>query len=207
MKAILLSVALEIAGSVALAQAPDPMSHLRACAVLEPAARLECLEKLSRSIAPTEPPARREANWIVSETTSPVDYTPIITATTFARGGGQNALARLSIYCRGGRTELAVSGPAMVDGSTEYAIIYRIADTQPQQVAAGASAFGPGAAFRADAVRLLLSLPDEGDFHVRLAPRVGSAYEGHFSLAGLKSVRDRIAAACRWPNAMAKPGS
>ena len=106
MKAIALSIAFEIARSVALAQdAPDPMAHLRACAVLEPAARLECLDKLSRSIAPAQLPARGEDNWVVSETTSPIDYTPIVTATTFARGASQNSLTRLTIYCRGGRTE------------------------------------------------------------------------------------------------------
>ena len=33
------------------------------------------------------PPA--SDNWIVSETTSPVDYSPIVTATTFSRGGSE----------------------------------------------------------------------------------------------------------------------
>lgn len=208
MKTILLSIAFEIASSVALAQdAPDPMAHLRACAVMEPAARLECLDKLSRSIAPAERPARGEDNWIVSETTSPVDYTPIVTATTLAREGTQSSLSRLTIYCRGGRTELAVSGPALAGGSTDSMIIYRINDAQPLQVAAGAPSFGSGAAFRTDVVHLLQSLPDEGGLNVRLVPRTGGAHEGQFALAGLKVVRDRVGAACKWPNVVAKPGN
>ncbi|HEV7258032.1 MAG TPA: hypothetical protein VGN82_09635 [Bosea sp. (in: a-proteobacteria)] len=208
MKAIPLSITLEIARSVALAQdAPDPMAHLRACAVMEPAARLECLDKLSRSIAPTERSVRTADNWVVSETTSPIDYTPIITATTFSRGGSQNALTRLTIYCRGGRTELAVSGPAVAAGSTDSIIVYRINDAQPLQVAAAAPSFGPGAAFRADVVNLLQSLPDAGGLNVRLESRAGATHEGQFALTGLKAVRDRVATACKWPNVTAKPSN
>jgi hypothetical protein len=208
MKAIPLAIAFQVASGLALAQdAVDPMVHLRACAVMEPAARLECLDKLSRSIVPTDRPARGEDNWIVSETTSPIDYTPIVTATTLARGESENSLTRLTIYCRSGRTELSVSGPAVPGGSTDYIIIYRINDAQPLQVAAGAPSFGSGAAFRADVVQLLHSLPDEGGLNVRLVPRAGTAYEGQFALAGLKVVRDKVAAACKWPNVVAKPGN
>ncbi len=57
--AIPLSVAFEVASAVAFAQGgSDPVAHLRACSLMERAERLECLEKLSRSI---EPPARPAA--------------------------------------------------------------------------------------------------------------------------------------------------
>jgi len=85
--------------------------------------------------APTAPPdrsARGGDNWIISETTSPVDYTPIVTATTSSRGGSNGSSMRLSIYCRGGRTELVVAGPAVSRGSGDYAISYRINDDQPR---------------------------------------------------------------------------
>ena len=86
MKAIPLSVALEVASRLALAQgANDPMADLRACSLMEREERLECLEALSRNIAPPRP-APASDNWIVSETTSPVDYKPIVTATAFSRG-------------------------------------------------------------------------------------------------------------------------
>ena len=54
--AILLSVAFEVASSVALAQG---------------------------GIAIRRRPAPASGNWIVSETTSPVDYKPIVTASTY----------------------------------------------------------------------------------------------------------------------------
>lgn len=207
MKAISLSVALEVASRIALAQgAVDPMTHLRACSLMGPAERLECLDKLSRSMEPEDRSARGD-NWIVSETTSPVNYTPIVTATAFSRGGSDGSRLQLSIHCRGGRTELVVSGPAISSGGADYTITYRINDGQPVQLRAGAPSFGTGAAFRGDVVQLLLSLPEEGGITIRLAPRVGTALDGYFSFGGLKTARDKVAAACKWPPAVARPGN
>src|SRR5258705_2406876 len=116
MKAIPLSIAFEIASRLAFAQGvADPMADLRACSRMEREERLECLESLSRNIAPARPAAGAD-NWIVSETTSPVEYTPMVTATASSRGGPDGSLMRLAIHCRGGRTQLVVSGPAASRG-------------------------------------------------------------------------------------------
>jgi hypothetical protein len=91
MKAISLSVAFEVASRLAFAQgAADPMADLRACSLMEREERLECLENLSRNIAPARPTPGRD-NWIVSETTSPVDYTPIVIAATPSREGSNGS--------------------------------------------------------------------------------------------------------------------
>ena len=114
MKAISLSVAFEVASGIAFAQgAADPTAHLRACSVMVQAERLQCLDRLSRDIAAPVRAAADGDNWIISETTSPVNYAPIVTATAFSRGGSDGSLMQLAIYCRGGRTELVVSGPAV----------------------------------------------------------------------------------------------
>jgi hypothetical protein len=203
--AIPLSVALNVAGGIVFAQgASDPMSHLRACSLMERAARLECLENLSRNIATPAQPEPGGDNWIVSETTSPVDYAPMVVATTFSRGGPDGSSMQLTIHCRGGRTELVVAGPAIHSGE-DYAISYRINDDQPVQLAAGPPSFGTGAAFTGDVVRLLQSLPEQGDFAVRLSIRAGAAQDGHFLLSGLKVVREKVASACKWPRVVAKP--
>jgi hypothetical protein len=204
--AVPLSVALTVANGVVFAESPsDPMAQLRACSQMERAERLECLEKLSRNIAPPAYPAPGGDTWIVSETTSPVDYTPIVTATTFSRGGSDGPSMQLSIHCRGGRTELAVAGPAVSRSSRDYAISYRINDGQPVQVAAGSPSFGTGAAFTGDVIRLLQSLPEEGHIAVRISTRAGATQDGHFLLGGLKTVREKLAAACKWPHAVAIP--
>jgi hypothetical protein len=201
--AIRLLVAFEVGSAVAFAQgASDPVEHLRACSLLETQERLDCLEKLSRAIAPpTRPSTTGENNWIVSETSSPVDYTPIVTARTSSSNGSM----QLSIHCRSSRTELAVMGPAVLGKGTDYAISYRVNDGQPVQLAAGSPSSGTGAAFTGDVVRLLQSLPEEGDIAVRLTSRTGAAQEGHFLLGGVKMVREKVAVACKWPQAVARP--
>ena len=204
--AIPLAVAFVVMRTIAFAQGGgDPVAQLRACSLLEREARLECLEKLSRTVAPPAHSAPGGDNWIVSETTSPVDYTPIVTATTLSRGGSNDSGMQLSIQCRGGRTELVVAGPAVSRTSGEYAISYRVNEGQPVQLAAASPLSGTGAAFTGDIVRLLQSLPEDGEIAVRLATRTGAAQEGHFLLGGLKVVREKVALACKWPQAVARP--
>ncbi|MGY3549598.1 hypothetical protein ACVWZ4_004964 [Bradyrhizobium sp. USDA 4472] len=200
--AILLLVALGGTGRIALAQ--DPATELRSCLQKEHADRLGCLNKLTRSIAPQNG-MTPEDDWIVSLTTSPIDYSPIATATTSSRSGAGESTMQLSIRCRAGRTELALAGPGISRGSGDDAISYRVNDNPAVQVAAAAPAFGPGVAFAGDVVRLVQSLPDGGDLIVLLSARGGSAHDGTFSLAGLDAARAKMASACRWPRAIAAP--
>ena len=82
-----LVAAFELVGRIAVAQiGSDPVAQLRACSLMERAERLECLDRLSRDIAAApDRPARSGGDWMISETTSPVDYKPQITALTTAR--------------------------------------------------------------------------------------------------------------------------
>jgi len=204
--AIPLSLAFGVASAVAFAQSvTDPMAQLRACSLMQRAERLRCLDELSHNVAPAARPAPEVDNWIVSETTSPVDYTPIVAAKTASHGGSDGSSMQLSIHCRGGRTELVVTGPAVTRRGEEYAISYRINGDRAVQLAAGSPSFGTGAAFQGDVVRLLQSLPDKGDIAVHLSTRAGASHDGYFSLGGLKMVRDKIAVACKWPQAVATP--
>jgi hypothetical protein len=205
MKAIPLSIAFQVVSRIALAQGPtDPMTDLRACSVMEREERLQCLDKVLRNIAPARP-APGIDNWIVSETTSPVDYTPIITATTSSQGGSDDHPMQLSIRCRAGRTELVVAGPAFSRNGKDYAISYRIDDNRPVQLAGAQLSSGTGVAFTGDVVRLLQSLPEQGELAIRAVSRTGVAQEGHFSLGGLKVARERLATVCKWPHIVAGP--
>jgi hypothetical protein len=205
---LLASSCVALIGGITLAQGEeDPMAQLRACSLMDRAARLECLEKLSRAVPPAAPPAYKEDRWVVSQTRSPVDYSPIATATTFSHEfAGDNAM-QLSIHCRGGRTEIAVTGLPISGRGDDYAISYRVNDSQPVQIPAAAPAFGPGVAFRVDAVALIQSLPVEGEFALHLVPHVGPPHDATFSLAGLEKVRAKMGAPCKWPLAMAKPNN
>ncbi|MDN5001380.1 hypothetical protein ACFQZO_10845 [Bradyrhizobium sp. GCM10027634] len=113
---------------------------------------------------------------------------------------------QLSIRCRGGQTELMLTGPGIAHEGRGDAISYRVNDSPAVQVAAGTPTSGPGIAFTGDVVRLLQSLPNSGDLIVQLSPRGGTTYVGTFSLAGLEAVRTKMAAACKWSRAIAAPG-
>ena len=211
--AICLTVAFGLASSAAPAQgAGDAMEQLRACSRLAPAERLDCLDKLSHDISP--PPAAASStsavapaanNWIVSQTTSPLDYTPVAIATASSRAGPDGATMQLSIQCRSGRTELVIGDPAVALRAEDHVVSYAVNDSQPAVVAAGAAASGTGVALRGDVVRLLTSLPDHGDIAFRVTNRQGATLEGRYALAGLKTLLARLAAPCKWPAAAGAP--
>ncbi|MCK1735821.1 hypothetical protein IVA79_18220 [Bradyrhizobium sp. 138] len=172
---------------------------------MEGQARLECLQDLSRKIPPSGR-GSRDAGWIVSETTSPVDYLPVVTATATSVGSSGGAAMQLAIHCRRGRTEVIVAGPALSRSANEYVISFRLNADTPMQLAAASPSFGSGVAFGGDVVKLLSSLPDDGHIVVGLSNRTGPVQDGQFLLSGFENVRKKMAAACKWPHAVARPG-
>src|ERR1700742_1187915 len=68
------------------AQSDHAVDRLKACSQFAGTERLKCVDELLRQMeeAPDAAPPQG-SNWIVSETTSPVDYTPQIAALTTAR--------------------------------------------------------------------------------------------------------------------------
>lgn len=218
--ALLASTPLVVMGGIALAQEDHgPLEQLRACSAMAQADRLQCLDRLARSVTEERPAASKipeasensaaskEDRWIISQTESPVDYSPIATATTSSRDDAGAGPMQFIIRCRSGRSEIAVAGPAVSGRGDDYAISYRINGGQPVQIAAAPPAFGAGVAFKADASALIQSLPSEGELAVHLSPRVGASQDASFSLVGLERVRAKIAASCKWPHAIARPNN
>jgi hypothetical protein len=198
-------VAPVIVGGISLAQAAsEPTARLRACS-LESAARSECLDVPSRPAAPSPRLALAGDGWVISETTSPIDYSPIATATTSSLDVAGGSQMQLSIRCRSGRTELSVAGPAITRPGNEYFIFYRVNGGRSGQFEGAAPAFGDGVAFKGDVVALLQSLPGEGTLLMRVVSVSNKPVDGFFSLNGLDTLRERIGATCRWPHAVAKP--
>jgi hypothetical protein len=152
-------------------------------------------------------PPEAGGSWVISQTTSPVDYSPIATATTLSRNDAGTSALRLSIRCRGGRTELAVAGGAITGPGDNYFISYRVNGGQSVQISGVAPAFGDGVAFKGDAAALLQSFPTEGDLAVQIMPLRGSPQQGIFALNGLETLRAKIGATCKWPHVLANPNN
>lgn len=211
MKTGIIGVALTVGllGASASAQGADDASEkLRVCSLMGQPERLPCLKKLAEEFSPAPTSAATASNnWIVSETTSPVDYSAVVVATASSTGGAEGVALKLAIQCRGGRTDLVFASPSLRGRGEDYALSYAVTGGSPVTVSTGTLPSEPGVAVKGDIVRLLASLPDRGEMIVRIAGPHGSAVEGRYSLDGLKVVRDRLATPCRWPVAAGAPRS
>jgi hypothetical protein len=183
------------------AQAGDAVDRLRGCSKYEGMERLKCVDELLQEAAPdpVQPPG---PNWIISETTSPVDYRPQIAALTTARASSsQDAPSSLAIHCRAQRTELIISTTGSWKQATdgEVKVVYRINEEPSVEQRWRPAEAGRSLAFRGDVVRFLRSMPDGGQILVSVYVGKSPPYESTFKLAGLDPVRRKIAAACNWP--------
>jgi hypothetical protein len=163
--------------------------------------RLKCVDELLQEAAPdsAQPPG---PNWIISETTSPVDYRPQIAALTTARASSsQDAPSSLAIHCRAQRTELIISTTGFWKQATdgEVKVVYRINEEPTVEQRWRPAETGKSLAFQGDVVRLLRSMPDSGQIRVKVYAGKASPSESTFQLVGLDPVRRKIATACNWP--------
>src|SRR5882672_8143224 len=191
----------------AAAQKPAATAALGAATVLpeKPAAVLP--DRPARAV--DSPPKPADTNWIVSETTSPVDYTPLTTAAIRLPFSVKHAPNTLAIRCLGRHTELLVrtEGTWRASRTREVEVEYQINDQPLVRLAWTASADGKTAIYKDDAVGLLQSLPEGARLKINVLDGPDTSYEATFPLAGLDAVRKKIAAACKWPPAANKKSS
>lgn len=146
----------------------------------------------STAAAPPAAVQLAQSSWIVSETRSPVDYSPVAIASAATPD------LEISIQCRGGRSEMVVASPRLAVRADSHAVSYRVNDGATLPIAVGPSTSGQGVALRADASRFLLALPERGEVTFHVADREGHALQAKFALAGLKALHGRMAGPCRW---------
>jgi|SRR5450631_138096 hypothetical protein len=162
----------------------------------------------SAAQASPDPPARSvdvspkppDPSWIISQTTSPVDFTPLTTAAIRLPFTVKHAPITLAIRCRGQRTELLVrtEGTWRASRAGEFQVDYQINEQPLVKLVWAASADGRTAIYKDDAVGLLQSLPEGARLKINVRDGPGDSHEATFQLAGLDAVRDRIAVACKW---------
>ena len=164
--------------------------------------RQECLDKLSQELSERSAPAPAQpsgGNWVISETTSPVDYSPQITAAISSESTVKDAPSSFSIRCRGQRIELLVStdGSWRSSNNGELKVAYRINDQPPVE---GQWAFAAGriAIFKGDVTKFLRSLPESGRLSIRVYDWQGPPHEATFEMSGLDVVRQKFAPVCQW---------
>jgi len=164
-------------------------------------------DKPTAAVSP-EPSARSadvsskppDTDWIVSQTTSPIDYSPLITAAIRLPFSVKHAPTTLAIRCRGGRTEFLVrtEGTWRASRAREVQVDYQINDQPVVRLSWTVSADGRTAIYKDDPVALLQSLPEDARLKINVLDEPGASHEATFQLAGLDAVREKIAAACKW---------
>jgi hypothetical protein len=155
-------------------------------------------------------PARpQDTNWIVSETTSPLDYSPLITAGIRSTTGLQDAPNTLAVRCRGPRTEvlLRTEGTWRASRSGTVQVDYQINDQPLVRLQWTMSPDGKAVSYRDDAVGFFQSLPEGARLKINVLDGAGPGHEATFQLAGLDAVRKRIAVPCKWATAADKMSS
>lgn len=200
-----MATALALQHASAMAQpAGDSIDRLRACASMPITERTRCLDQLAHTLGPGAAPSRSAAgaedtapreNWVFSETTSPIDYSPLIIATATASAPTGSGM-KLSISCRGGSTSFVLGSSAGLPAGDRYVVWYTIDGNSAKALPAAPTS--SGLALSGDMVGLLLSLPPQGEIGFRIAGRYDVVLEGRYSLAGLKTTRERMAVPCKW---------
>ena len=157
--------------------------------------------------APAVPPPPSDApsaavpiagKWIVSETRSPIDYSPVATATA-SSGAGSDGVLQLSVQCRGGRTEMVIRNAPLMRRAEDHVVSYMVNGAPPVTVSIGLSSSGSGIALKGDVAGFLMSLPAEGAIDFRVVDRQGGTLEGRYDLPGIKALVRRLAGPCKWP--------
>ena len=184
------------------AQSGGAVDRLKTCSKFEGVERLKCVDELLGEMA--EPPDAAQSqgpNWVISDTTSPVDYKPQISALTTARAPSRDAASSLAIHCRAGRTELVIStmGSWSQAAAGEVKVAYRINEEPSIEQQWRSADAGKSLVFQGDVVRFLRSMPDGGRIIVKVYAGSAPPHESSFQLVGLEPIRRKIAAACKWP--------
>src|SRR6266581_2540998 len=167
--------------------------------------------EMTTGTSPPGAPARRvdlpakpqDTDWIVSETTSPVDYSPLVTAVIRSTTSLQDAPNTLVIRCLGPRAEvlLRTEGTWRASRASKVQVDYQIDDQPLVRLQWITSADGKTASYGNDAVGFLQSLPEGARLKIKVLDRAGPGHEATFQLAGLDAVRKKIAAPCKWSTA------
>jgi hypothetical protein len=179
------------------AQIGDAVDRPKACPQFEGSERLKCVDGLVEMAEKPAPAQPHSPNWIISETTSPVDYGPQIAALTMARASSEDAPSSLAIHRRAQRTELTIATAGA--WKPEVKVVYRINEEPSVERRWRSAETGRSLAFPGDVVRFLRSMPDSGQIFVKVYAGKGPPNESTFQLVGLDPVRCKIAAVCNWP--------
>jgi hypothetical protein len=150
----------------------------------------------------------RQSGWVVSETSSPVDYSPLLTAAIRPASRLQDGPSSLTVGCRRGRTELSIWNDNGWRSTRSDAVLvdYRVDKEPIVRLMWTLSADAKTATYKDDAVDLLRSLPEGAVLSISVSDGDNARHEATFLLNGWMPIRQKIGQLCKWPAARATYG-
>jgi hypothetical protein len=185
-----------LAASARAGQAQDSLGRCRQ--INDDAQRLKCYDALDTSSPEAVPGqaggrGRSDGAWEVRDEKSPLDDSPVVTASV--RSSDDKAL--LLMRCKDRKTEVAINKFGFVKCGADVRVIYRIdqeqvVETPWQSHSSCVLAIAPSA------VPFIRALRDDGKVYFRMFDHHGAAHEALFNLGKVSEVRSRLAEACNW---------
>lgn len=163
----------------------------------------------SRDSANQNDKPARETDWIISETTSPVDYSPLVTAVLSSTSNVTNGPNTLTVRCRAQHTELSIrtNGAWSVPRGNDLLVDYQISGQPVVRQPWILSADGKTATYKNDSVELLRSIPDGATLKIAVADSGSVRLAATFEPTGLAGIRQKVGTACNWAPPTARASS
>jgi hypothetical protein len=177
------------------AQAQDALKRCRD--IKDDAARLKCYDGMAQSPSSAPPQAenkeRTDGVWEVRDEKSPLDDTPLVTATLRS----SDNRASLILRCKDGKTEVAVTKWGFVKCGAGVRVIYRIDQSQAVD-SPWESHSSCVLAISASPVPFMRALTDGGKVYFRIYDHHDAPHDALFNVGNVSDVRSRIGEACTW---------
>jgi hypothetical protein len=152
--------------------------------------------------APPVAPAKPSSDgWTIGETTSPVDFSPLLVAELRPIAPAPaGAPAVLMVRCRNAHTEISVraQGAWRASRAGDVDVALQVDDKETAHLRWWLSQDGRMASLPQDAAETVRAW-SESRVSITVTDGGGSGGASVFDLSGVETVRARLAAACHWP--------
>ncbi len=194
--------------SVVFAAGAQAQEALKPChQIKDDSERLKCYDGLDTSSSnatgkQAESKERADGAWEVRDEKSPLDDSPLVSASLRSSDGKASLLMR----CKDRKTEVAVTKWGFIKCGTDVRVIYRVdqdqaTDTPWNSHSSCVLAIAPSP------IPFIRALTDQGKVYFRIFDHHGAPYDALFNLGKISEVRSRLAEACDWDGAPKATGN